>query len=241
MIKSWVLQIRQELPRVGGRKLYYMIQSKLKQHQISYGRDKFFALLKKEGLLAHLRRKYTKTTMSRHWLRKYPNLIKEIAIDRPDRVWVADITYIRTFDGYHYLHLITDAFSRKIIGHCFSENLSSKSSLTALEKALDKRKHPHQLIHHSDRGIQYCSHDYIAKLEKSRIVPSMTENSDPYENAIAERVNGILKHEFFLDNKFETKELASIAVEQAIKLYNEKRPHLNLDYQTPEEVYNFIN
>lgn len=240
-MRTWVLEIRSELPRIGSRKLYHLLKPKMEKHQIKLGRDKFFAFMKKEGLLAHLRRKYTKTTFSHHWLKKHPNLIKGLNITKPEQVWVADITYVKTMEGYCYLHLITDAYSRQIMGYCFSDSLATECSLKALSKALSKRKFTSKLIHHSDRGIQYCSYAYINMLAKNNILASMTENSDPYENAIAERVNGILKQEFYLDEDFNTKQTATMAVDQAINLYNYKRPHLKLNFKTPNQVHNLVS
>jgi transposase InsO family protein len=178
-----------------------------------------------------------KTTYSRHWLTKYSNLIKDKTVTAPDQVWVSDITYIPTDEGYHYLSLITDKFSRKIVGYDLSNNLKTEGALRALEMALKQRTRSQGLIHHSDRGLQYCSYEYQDRLAMQNIKPSMTENGDPYENALAERMNGILKTEFMLEDGFPNPSLAQFAIDQAIKTYNTQRPHLGLQMKTPDQVY----
>jgi len=178
------------------------------------------------------------TTNSKHWLRKYPNLIKSIYLKRPEQLWVADITYIDTIDGNAYLHLVTDAYSKQIMGYELCSNMEATSTLKALKLALSKRKYKaSELIHHSDRGLQYCSKLYTDCLKENGIKISMTENGDPYENAVAERVNGILKDEFGLSDKFENIMQAKELTSQSIKIYNELRPHLSCSMLTPNQMH----
>jgi len=237
-VKSMVLKIRSELPRLGTRKLYYMIKQELDSKHIKIGRDKLFALLKQENLLIGKRRKYTKTTHSKHWMKRYPNLIKNLTLDRAEQVWVSDITYLQTKKGYEYLHLITDASSKRIMGYELADDLKASSTIKALKMALKNRKYSMPLIHHSDRGLQYCSYQYTEILKKENIQISMTEQYDPYENAIAERVNGILKDEFGMDNVFESKTSLRKQLEQSIKAYNNLRPHLSINMLTPIQAHN---
>lgn len=233
--KESVLVLRRQMPRLGTRKLYYLLKT---QGSIHIGRDKLFSVLRQEGLLVSRKRKYTVTTNSKHWLRKYPNLIKGVHLERPEQLWVADITYIDTLDGNAYLHLITDAYSKRIMGYELCDNMEAASTLKALKMALSKRKYKtSELIHHSDRGLQYCSKLYTDCLKEHDVIISMTENGDPYENAVAERVNGILKDEFGLSDTLESimhaKELAS----QSIKIYNNVRPHLSCSMLTPNQMH----
>ena len=185
-----------------------------------------------------LRKKPTyKTTNSLHRFYKYKNCIKDLVINKPNRVWVSDITYIRTVKGFCYLALITDMYSRKIVGWDLTNSLELSGCVRALNKALYQAKETNELIHHSDRGIQYCSNLYAQILKRNNIRISMTEENHCYENAIAERVNGILKDEFYLDQTFDSSAQAKSATKNAIKLYNQIRLHLSLDFKTPEMVY----
>ena len=230
-----VLTLRRQMPRLGVRKLYHLLQS---EHQVSIGRDKLFSVLKEKGLLVCKKRKYTVTTNSKHWLRKYPNLVKGISPERPEQLWVADITYIDTLQGNAYLHLITDAYSKQIMGYELCDNMEAASTLKALKMAISKRKYKTpDLIHHSDRGLQYCSKLYTDWLKENGITISMTENGDPYENAIAERVNGILKDEFSLSDKFENVTQAKELTRQSIEIYNKLRPHLSCSMLTPNQMH----
>lgn len=224
------------MPRIGTRKLHYMLTETLQKHSIHIGRDKLFDLLENAELLVRRRkRKRINTTDSNHPFRKYPNLIRELQVLRPDHLWVSDITYISLTDCYCYLSIVTDAYSRKITGYCLYPNLRKEGPLAALDMALGSLpdKLPDKLIHHSDRGMQYCCADYTTLLEDKKIMISMTEKGDPYENAIAERVNGILKEEFALDKDFDRFEQAKIAVDNAISIYNQLRPHASCNYLTP--------
>lgn len=225
------------MARVGGRKLQHMLLPLLEQHGIKIGRDKFFDILADNGLLVRRRkRRKVATTDSRHPYRRYPNLIKDMEILSARKVWVSDITYLRIGDDFGYLSLITDAYSKKIVGYNLYPSLKAEGPLLALDMALSQCRDTSGLIHHSDRGCQYCCAAYREQLESRGIVISMTERGDPYENAIAERVNGILKHEFGLDDDFSNFDQASQAVEIAIETYNNLRPHASCDYMTPEEA-----
>ena len=228
-----VRQIRYQQPRIGVRKLHYM----LGEMGIHVGRDRLFEILRSHQMLVQRRKRYTKTTDSRHPFHYYPNLIKDIEIDRPGQVYVSDITYIHTLEGFQYLALVTDFYSRKIMGYDLSNSLSIDGSLRALKMALRQTKEPSALIHHSDRGIQYCCKDYIEILRKNKVRISMTEQDHVYENAIAERVNGILKDEYCLGETLQSKEIARILVNESVKIYNQNRPHMALGYRTPENVY----
>jgi len=230
---------RKLMPKVGTPKLYRAIKAPLQAHGIKLGRDKLHELLYSYGLTVKKRRRKVKTTMSRHWLRKYPNLIRDLEIISPEHVWVSDITYIELdHDAFCYLSLITDAYSRKIMGYSLSKDLSHQGCLEALNSALKLRLYPgSKLFHHSDRGVQYCCKEYVSLLRETGIEISMTENGDPYENAIAERLNGILKDEFFLDRKFASYEDALHAVRQGVRIYNEHRLHSSCDYLTPNNAH----
>lgn len=176
--------------------------------------------------------------MSKHWLRKYPNLIRNISVNRPDQIWVSDITYLKTDQGNCYLNLVTDAYSRRIMGYAIADNMETAQMKHALQMAIKNRKIKNQeLIHHSDRGLQYCSNEYITIAKNDHIQISMTENGDPYENALAERMNRTLKEEFGLGQILATKTQAKILVEQAVNIYNNYRPHLSLKMQTPNSIY----
>ena len=237
LLRSLVMNIRQKLPKVGGKKLYFMLQEDFKDHQIVIGRDRFLAFLKQEYLQVPKRRRYHKTTNSKHWMKKYPNLIKNIDIVKPEQVWVADITYVRTKEAIYYLHLITDAYSKKIVGYKLANNLMASTTSKALKLAVKSRKYKHQLIHHSDRGLQYCSKEYTGILKENHIQISMTESYDPYENAIAERINGILKDEFGLEVTFENYQNLEAQTKQAITFYNQFRPHLSIKMLTPNKAH----
>jgi len=228
------------LPRIGGKKLYYLLKPEFEERVIKCGRDKFLRVLRQECLLVKRRKNFTKTTQSYHRFNKHPNLVMGTTISRQEQVWVSDITYIRTRQGFMYLSLITDAYSKQIMGYNLSDNMKTESTTKALKMALRNRRYPNtSLIHHSDRGFQYCSPDYIKVLDDNNISVSMTTKYDPYENAIAERVNGILKNEFILDYGNINKPDAYRIVNQAINIYNFERPHLSCDYLTPAQAHEF--
>jgi len=240
-VESKVIQLvkeeRKEQPRVGTRKLHSALYNDFREANLKIGRDRLFDILREKDMLVKRKRAYAKTTNSYHHFHKYNNLIKELEITSPNQVWVSDITYIRTVKGFCYLALITDLYSRKIIGHDISDSLELAGCLRALKKALWHTKPAAGLIHHSDRGVQYCSHMYVNELKRKGIDISMTEENHCYENAVAERVNGILKDEFYLDQCFFSTSHAKRATKNAIKLYNNKRLHLSLGYKTPNSVF----
>lgn len=228
---------RKSLPREGVRKLMKSLNDDFEKQQLKVGRDTLFNVLREHKMLT-LRKKYSaRTTNSYHRFYKYSNIIKDVDVNRSNQVWVSDITYIRTLKGFCYLALITDMYSRKIVGYDISDSLELKGCVRALNKALYQAKSINGLIHHSDRGIQYCSNVYTQILKRKKMKISMTEENHCYENALAERVNGILKDEFYLDQTFINVAHAKRAAKSAIKLYNEIRLHLSLDYKTPNMVY----
>ena len=239
-VLNLVKQRRKTLPREGVRKLKKALSNTFTEQNIKFGRDSLFDLLREKDMLVKRKKASFKTTNSYHHFHKYNNLIKELDITRINQVWVADITYIRTINGFCYLALITDVYSRKIIGFDVSDTLELVGSLRALKLALRRFSNIEGLFHHSDRGVQYCSNEYVNELKKHNIKISMTEENHCYENAIAERVNGILKDEFFIDQTFSDIKHAQKAIKNAIKLYNSQRLHLSLEYKTPENVYKSI-
>ncbi|MBX0332763.1 IS3 family transposase [Pontibacter sp. HSC-14F20] len=225
-------QIRMQMPRLGTRKLYHLLQE-----QLQVGRDKLFTILRERGLLIKPRKSYHKTTDSKHWMKKHRNLVEGLKIERPEQVWAADITYIPTREGHSYLSLVTDAYSKKIMGYHLSEDLRAEGPLQALRMAVGKRKYGFHLIHHSDRGLPYCAAEYQQLLEKAQIRPSMTEKYDPYQNAVAERVNGILKDEFALERGFAHHLEAVAVIRESVGIYNRLRPHLSCHFLTPEQMH----
>jgi len=237
IVLELVKQERKDQPRTGTRKLYEVLKPEFKHNNVKVGRDTLFDILRENEMLVKRKKSYCKTTNSFHRFHKYKNLIKELEITRPNQVWVADITYIRMTKGFCYLALITDVFSRKIVGYDISNSLELSGCLRALQNALKTTKPCKGLIHHSDRGIQYCSNQYTQKLIDKGIQISMTEENHCYENAIAERVNGILKDEFYLDQTFFNLKSAEVATKNAVNIYNNKRLHVSLQYKTPNAVF----
>lgn len=231
---------RESQPRVGTRKLLKSLRQTFKEKNIKVGRDCLFEILRDYNMLIHRKKASCKTTNSFHHFHKYNNLIKDVQVTAPNQVWVSDITYIRTVKGFCYLALITDMFSRKIIGYDVSDSLELAGCLRALKIALRHIRNPAGLIHHSDRGIQYCSNLYVSELKKLNVKISMTEDNHCYENAIAERVNGILKDEFYLDQCFFSTRQAYLATKNAVNIYNSKRLHLSLKYKTPDMVFKIV-
>lgn len=223
---------------LGGKKIYYQIKPSLNTQSIKMGRDKLFRLLGEHGLLIKRRRSYTVTTNSKHWLKKYPNIVKGRAVTAPEQVWVSDITYIKTDEGNCYLNLVTDAYSRKIMGYSIAQNMNTEEMKKAYEMAIANRTYPSSsLAHHSDRGVQYCSSEYVNLSTNNNISISMTENGDPYENALAERMNRTLKEEFGLGRIINTRQQAYQLVAEAVEIYNQRRPHLSLSMKTPNNVH----
>jgi len=238
LVVDLVRQQRRLTPGAGGRKLIHLLREQWQQHGIQLGRDQFFGLLRRQDLLIRRRKKYVTTTQSRHWLKKYPNLAAGLIPEKAEMLWVSDITYIAAGGRFCYLILITDAYSRKIVGYQLSESLSAAFCVKALEQALAQRQFPQrQLMHHSDRGIQYCSQAYVNVLNGNKCQISMTQNGDPYENALAERLNGILKQEWSLDQNFDSFEQAQSAIDYAVYHYNHSRPHASCDYLTPVQAH----
>jgi putative transposase len=235
-IKHLVQTVRMQMPRIGTRKLYFLLKEDIRSLWIKIGRDAFFAYLRSEHLLIKPKKNYTKTTNSKHWLRKYPNLLPEVKLERAEQVFVSDITYIKSRERTHYLSLVTDAYSRKIVGYKLSDDMSSENVVKALRMAINTRKTNKPLIHHSDRGLQYCSSIYQTELKSNNITPSMTDGYDCYQNALAERINGILKQEFLLD-KCNTAQELEVLINESINTYNTKRPHLSLKMKTPNFVH----
>lgn len=238
LVLKQVLQIRKKHPRMGGRKLYQMLESFMLEHQIKMGRDALFDLLAANNLLVRRRKRKIFTTDSFHWLRKYPNLIRAFKPLKANQLWVSDITYWKTEIGVFYISFITDAYSHKIVGYHLSESLAAKASVAALEMALSLLTEPvKELIHHSDRGVQYCSANYVNLLQDYKIQISMTENGDPLENAIAERVNGIIKDEYLLEYQIKNFQQATEKLASAVQLYNQERPHMSIGNLTPNYVH----
>ena len=237
LILQEVLRIRKTLKRLGTRKLLFKMEGFMKEHHIEIGRDAMFDLLATHKLLIRKRkRRVPVTTFSDHWMRKYPNLIVDFIATAPNQLWVSDITYITLKDDFAYLSLITDAYSRKIVGFYLSETLSADGCIKALQIALKNNPQLGRLIHHSDRGSQYCCADYVSILDKHFVKISMTQSGDPLENAIAERVNGILKDEL-LEKIYINYQEAKQAIAAAISIYNYQRPHSSIDMLTPIEAH----
>jgi len=237
IVLQLIQEVRQTHPRIGGRKLYAMLSESIQEHGIRMGRDALFNLLRDSGLLIRRRRRIARTTWSSHPYRKYKNLIKGFTPTAPNQLWVSDITYLTTRQGFLYLSLITDAYSRKIVGYDLADNLEAVNALNALQSAIGSLTPTHQLIHHSDRGIQYCFHEYTQLLQQHGIQISMTESGDPLENALAERVNGILKEEYLSNQPIQNKNQAMKLLNNTITLYNQHRPHLSCNMLTPEQVH----
>jgi len=239
LVLQEVISLRKDHRVMGGRKLYERLHPFLLNHGIKMGRDALFDLLAANGLLVKKRRRRHITTWSNHWLRKWPNLIRGIELTGINQLWVSDITYWKVAGKHLYISLITDAYSHKIVGYHLAETLESIETIKALQMAV---KHlpstlTQPLIHHSDRGVQYCCDDYVKLLQDNNIRISMTESGDPLENAVAERMNGILKGEYLYHYQINGKEQAIEQLDIAVKLYNEQRPHFSIGLLTPEQVY----
>jgi len=230
--------IRKDHKRLGGRKLFFKLETFMDEHNIKMGRDAFFDLLRDNKLLVKQRKSHHVTTNSNHWMKKYPHLIKDIEPIGPNHVWVSDITYWKTKGGHYYISFITDAYSRKIVGYHVADTMEAIESATALKMAIKTLKISAKgLIHHSDRGSQYCSSMYVNILKKEGIKISMTENGDPLENAIAERINGIIKGEYLFDYLIKTLLNAKEVLKSVVKLYNEDRPHSSIGNAVPSKVH----
>lgn len=233
-----VKQIRKRMPRLGVEKLYFLLKPKFRELGIKCGRDKLYQILRNACMLVPKKKKFTRTTQSNHLFNKHSNKIKGVKLKRPEQIWQSDITYIKTKEGNLYLSLITDAYSKKIMGYELSDNLKTESVKRALLKAISNRKYPkRKLIHHSDRGLQYCNPAYTQELEDRKIKISMTTKYDPYENSIAERINGILKDEFSISDRRITKQEAKRIIDTSIEIYNDERPHLSCEMMTPNQAH----
>ena len=235
-VVTMVKNIRMQMPRIGTRKLYYLLQDQLKT--LGVGRDRLFAIMKANHLQIIPKRQYQITTNSHHRFKKHKNLIEEMKIERPDQVWVSDITYIGSRAKPMYLSLVTDAYSKKIVGYNISTSLNASGAISALGMAIKERKSPNkELIHHSDRGLQYCSDQYQTILKQNDIKCSMTESYDPYQNAIAERINGILKQEFIMGISTDDQILMGRLIKESINIYNNQRPHWSCHMKTPKQMH----
>ena len=241
LILQQVKQIRQKHPQLGTRKLYDKLQMFMSEHSIKMGRDALFDLLSVNHLLIRKRKRKIQTTNSSHWLRKYSNLIKEFVPTNINQLWVSDITYWKINTNKHvYISFITDTYSHKIVGHHVSETLDATESIKALKMALsaiEETESKSSLIHHSDRGIQYCSSGYVKLLQDNNIEISMTENGDPLENAIAERVNGIIKDEYLESYQVNNIKDAKVLLNRVVALYNNDRPHMSISNLTPNQIH----
>ena len=237
LVVELVKRERHMQPRLGARKLLYLVGPELVEAGVSMGRDRFFELLSRKNLLVVPKPGRPRTTDSRHSLPVFRNLLTGRSFDDPNEAWVSDLTYIRTEEGFMYGALMTDVVSRKIVGDNIGDSLEAEGCLEALDGALEELPPGCKPIHHSDRGCQYCCHAYVERLQAHGLPISMTEVSHCYENAMAERVNGILKQEYELDRTFRTKAQARVAFKQAVWLSNNRRPHLRLQMRFPAEVH----
>lgn len=237
LVVELVKRERQLQPRIGARKLLRLLSEELERAGVVVGRDRLIEILRRHGLLVEPLPKAPRTTNSRHALPVFRNLIAGVETTGPHQIWVGDLTYIRTSEGFEYLALIMDLHSHKVVGYHCGDDLSTAGNLAALEQALSQLPAGSRPIHHSDRGCQYCSHEYVGRLTDCGLMVSMTEVNHCAENATAERLNGILKQEYGLWREFRTRAQARAAVEQAIWLYNTRRPHTTLGMQTPSEVH----
>lgn len=238
LVAGLVQRERRLQPRLGTRKLYHMLKAELQRAGARVGRDRMFEELRKRDLLlAPIRAPYPRTTQSYHNLPVFGNVIKEKKLSAPNQVWVSDLSYLRTHEGFLYMALITDKYSRKIVGWHVGDNLEAVGCVRALERALADLPEADKPIHHSDQGSQYCCHEYVRRLQERGLPISMTELNHCAENALAERMNGILKQEYGLGQEFPTKAAVHQAVEQGIHLYNTRRPHNALNKRTPAEVH----
>lgn len=242
IILKEVGKIRKRKPQTGTRKLMEELQPVLHQNKIKIGRDALFDLLRYRGLLVRKTKRFHITTNSKHFYYTSPNRIKELEIKHSEQVFVSDITYIKTDEGHAYLALVTDAYSKKIMGWSFDDNMKVSMVKEALTMAYDNCKYDHEsIIHHSDRGMQYCCPDYTEFAKARGFVMSTTQLSDPYENAIAERINGILKYEFGLRKTIASITIARVMIKEAVDIYNNERLHWSLDLKTPQIVHNGYN
>jgi putative transposase len=235
-VVKMVMEVRQQMPRIGTRKLHYLLKDQL--NEIGIGRDKLFTILKANHMLMKPKRSYRITTDSNHWYRKHKNLIEDITPVMPEQIWASDITYLGNRSNHRYLALVTDTYSKKIVGYDLSASLGADGAIRALKMGLRQRSYKEKkLIHHSDRGFQYCCDNYQKVLARKKVRCSMTESYDPYANAVAERVNGILKQEFLLEDYNVKLPIMKELVRNSIEIYNKKRPHYSCAMKTPEQMH----
>lgn len=240
IVVELLVALKREIPVQSTKSIYLVLKPTLRIHGITIGRDSLHQIRERYNLLNRPRKRFYKTTDSFHRFHKYPNRIRDLSITAIEQAWVCDITYIRVLNDFNFLSLITDAYSHLIVGYCLHETLAAEGSLKALKMAISTlRENTQGLIHHSDRGIQYCCDQYTDELKKFSIESSMTENGDPYENAIAERLNGILKYNFQLEQIFSSRDHANQAVDRAIKNYNHLRPHQSVSMLTPANAHQY--
>ncbi len=239
LIIQQVMDIRKRHPIIGTRKLYIMLEPFLVEHKIKTGRDKLFDLLAAYKLLVRRRRRRVSTTQSYHRFHKYPNLIRKMELSGIHQLWVSDITYYKVMGKFVYLSFVTDAYSHKIIGYHLAETLETIHSIAALEMAIKgiDALTKHTIIHHSDRGVQYCSEAYVKLLQDNGIMISMTENGDPLENPVAERVNGIIKEEYLKRYQYNTIKQIEEKLSEVVSFYNKERPHMSCSMFTPDSVH----
>lgn len=230
------MSVRQQMPRIGTRKLYHILNERLRAAKV--GRDKLFCILKANSMLIMPKRSYKITTNTHHRFKRHKDLVSGLALTRPEQVWVSDITYLNGRKNHQYLSLVTDAYSKRIMGYNLSDNLKTEGAIKALQMAIRNRNYQNEkLIHHSDKGLQYCSDEYQQLLARKGIKCSMTEKYDPYSNAIAERINGILKQEFLIEEySLDTLQMNKI-IKQSIHIYNTQRPHLSCYMHTPVKMH----
>lgn len=239
IIRDLVRHIREEIPRIGARALHQLLHQQWERQGIKCGRDRLIEILRQADMLIYPKHKYTHTTNSRHHFHTYSNLIKDLIVNRPEQLWVSDLTYIRVQDQWNYVIFITDAYSRKIMGFRVDDNMKTQMCVQALEMALaDRTQQEQPLIHHSDRGVQYCSKGYLRLLlEQPNIQISMTQSGDPLENALAERVNGIFKNTYNMDREFKSLDQAQAEIAKMVYSYNHIRPHSSCDMMTPNAAH----
>jgi transposase InsO family protein len=241
LIIKEVQSIRNNHKRMGVRKLYQKLEPVMQEHQVKMGRDALFNLLSAHGMLVRKRKRRIQTTQSSHWLRKYPNLIRTFIPTAPNQLWVSDITYWKIKNGHVYISFITDAYSHKIVGFHVAQTLETIETIQSLRMALSgllnwPESHS-SLVHHSDRGVQYCSGEYVKLLQKNNIKISMSENGDPLENAIAERINGIIKDEYLIDYTVSSLSEATAILKKSVLCYNQDRPHMSIGNKYPNDVH----
>jgi putative transposase len=233
-----VKTIREDMPRLGGRKLHYLLSDEFEESGLKVGRDKLFSILRDSKLLIHKKKRYVRTTDSSAWQRQHENLVEGYVPEKPEELLVCDITYFETEQGNAYGHFVTDAYSKKIMGYEAAYDMTKERTVAAFEMAMANRIYEHQGIHHSDRGSQYCSYLYTATVQDNNYDISMTQDGSPYDNAVAERINGILKDEFGMADKFKDLDELKEKLKRAVEIYNNKRPHMSCHLLTPNQMHN---